>query len=282
MRTIAVHVGGIGDLLLTAPALARLALEGPLELAGRGDRLDLLVAGGIATAAHELDAIDFDSVFSAPSKRLRAFLEPFHRAIIWMRDDGSIANNLRACGLSDVRAFSGLPAGNGSRHASAYYLECLGFPASDTPFRLHIPAARTEHDVIIHPGSGSPLKNWPMDRFAEIAQTLEGSGRRVEWCAGPAETSLRLPARALTMPPAPLVDLARHLAATRLYIGNDSGITHLAASVGCIVVAIYGQTDPQKWAPLGPRVHIVQGDPWPTTTTVRNAVTSLRPSPRRR
>jgi heptosyltransferase III len=54
--------------------------------------------------------------------------------------------------------------------------------------------------------------------------------------------------------------LASWIAGARAYIGNDAGITHLAAAAGAPVVAIFGPTDPVLWAPRGPRVRIVAGD----------------------
>ncbi|HNT87980.1 MAG TPA: glycosyltransferase family 9 protein, partial [Candidatus Hydrogenedentes bacterium] len=62
--------------------------------------------------------------------------------------------------------------------------------------------------------------------------------------------------------------IAGILAGARLYIGNDSGITHLAAAVGCPTVAVFGPTDPTVWAPRGARVHVVAGDPWPDAEAV--------------
>jgi ADP-heptose:LPS heptosyltransferase len=65
-----------------------------------------------------------------------------------------------------------------------------------------------------------------------------------------------------------LANLARRLAATNLYIGNDSGITHVAAAVGCTTLAIFGATDPSIWAPKGMDVTVLRGDPWPSLEDV--------------
>jgi ADP-heptose:LPS heptosyltransferase len=54
-----------------------------------------------------------------------------------------------------------------------------------------------------------------------------------------------------------LYDLACWLATARVYIGNDSGITHLTAAVGTPVVALFGPTDPRVWAPRGPAVQVI-------------------------
>jgi ADP-heptose:LPS heptosyltransferase len=58
-----------------------------------------------------------------------------------------------------------------------------------------------------------------------------------------------------------LYELARWLAQARLFVGNDSGITHLAAAVGTPVLALFGPTDPAVWAPRGPHVQVGR-TPW--------------------
>ena len=75
----------------------------------------------------------------------------------------------------------------------------------------------------------------------------------VEWCAGPEEAL----DNAVRMEN--LWDLACWLRSARIYIGNDSGITHLAAALGTPVVAIFGPSDPNLWAPRGEHVRIVAG-----------------------
>lgn len=270
-----VHLGGIGDLLLTTPAIARLAQEGPVELAGRCERLELLTASGIATDAHSLESVDFESIFSSPTPRLHAFIQRFDRIVLWIRDDGTLVETLHACGVKDVRAFSGLPQGAAGRHASAYYLECLGYGRAPEPTRLCIAPAQSTNDVVIHPGSGGRLKNWPLSSFAHLAEDLTTHGRRVVWSLGPAEEGQRVPSGATTLSALSLVQLAAELAAAKLYFGNDSGITHLAAAVGVPVVAVFGPTNPEVWAPLGSHVRVVRGEPWPRWESVMQAAAPL-------
>jgi len=75
----------------------------------------------------------------------------------------------------------------------------------------------------------------------------------VEWCSGrddpPLENSVYIEQ---------LDELAHWLARARLFIGNDSGITHLAAAVGTPVLALFGPTDPQVWGPRGCNVRIAR------------------------
>lgn len=259
MRTLVVHTGGIGDFLLTCPSILRLAAEGTVELAGNPNRLALAAAH--VAAIHDLNRIDFESVFTTPSTTLREFAARFNRAIVWMRDDGHVEQAIRACGVSDVRVFPGLPPRDWSEHASRYYLHCLGI-ADAPPLRLFFEPSHTPHDVVIHPGSGSPKKNWLLERFMAVADALESRGRTVTWCLGPAEDGAPAADASRAIRCESLAAVARELAATRLYIGNDSGITHLAAAAGCATMAIFGPTDPKVWAPRGKHVAVLRGNPW--------------------
>lgn len=256
-----IHTGGIGDFILACPAIAQLSRQEPVDLAGRPGRLALAVEAGIASTAHDLDAVDFPSVFAGPSQTLRAFLAPFERVVVWMRDDdGALRRGLKACGVSEVQAFPGLPPDGWQRHASEYYLDCLGFECGKEPFRLRLAPEPDDLDVVIHPGSGSPRKNWPLENFRRVAEGLERAGRRVTWSLGPAEEGFVMRPGESLLPRMSLVALGRRLAGARLYIGNDSGITHLAAVVGCPTVAVFGATDPKVWAPRGPRVTVVNAE----------------------
>src|SRR5262249_5406296 len=120
------------------------------------------------------------------------------------------------------------------------YLSQAGGPLGAVP-RLPV-TRRHEGFVAIHPFSGSSRKNWPLERFRELASRLETP---VRWIAGPEEE----------LPDATRFDdlgeLPQGLAGARLYIGNDSGITHLAAAAGVPVVALFGPTDPRVWSPRG-------------------------------
>jgi hypothetical protein len=128
---------------------------------------------------------------------------------------------------------------------------------------------KTERFVAIHPGSGSIEKCWPISRIAEVIKRLWEQNHPVLLLSGPADTermdNLR---QQLSLPPtpemfkmltyAPLLEVAQHLQQCRCYLGNDSGITHLAAMLGVPTVAIFGPTDPKIWRPIGPFVKVLQ------------------------
>lgn len=115
--------------------------------------------------------------------------------------------------------------------------------------------------LAVHPGSGSALKNWPAERFAAVAARLSAR-RRWLLIEGPADAAV---AEALAGAPGavrarelPARVLGALLSQAGAYIGNDSGISHLAAAWGAPTLALFGPTDPNVWAPLGPRVRTLR------------------------
>lgn len=139
------------------------------------------------------------------------------------------------------------------RHLPFTFFPALPPPAEGIP-RIAVPETPVQDFIAIHPFASSIQKRWPMDHFRAVAAYL---GVPVKWTAGPDES----------LPPdliknsvrfEDLYDLARWLAGARAYIGNDSGIAHLAAGVGTPVVAIFLTTDPRVWSPHGSRVEVLE------------------------
>jgi ADP-heptose:LPS heptosyltransferase len=120
--------------------------------------------------------------------------------------------------------------------------------------------------VVIHPGGGAARKCWPAERFVALAEKLRAAGRNLRFVLGeveleqwPAERVARLRAVADLAQPATYLELFDVISAARVYVGNDTGPTHLAAITGVPTVALFG-TDPARWRPIGPRVTIVRGE----------------------
>ena len=120
--------------------------------------------------------------------------------------------------------------------------------------------------LALHPGSGSPNKDWPLERFVDLARRVRTElGLKVLVVAGPVEEERRGEIEAAFCGTADmllwrpeLVTLAGVLAASAAYLGNDSGVTHLAAAVGARVVAVFGPTDPAVWGPRGEEVRVLR------------------------
>jgi len=159
--------------------------------------------------------------------------------------------------VPDLERFDSIYSWYGSNRpefrAAVQHLPFTFFPALPPPAEgiphIAVPVAPVENFAIIHPFASSVQKRWPLENFGEVAAQL---GLPVAWCAGP-EESLE---KAVKMHD--LYDLACWIAKARVYIGNDSGIAHLAAAVGAPVVAIFLASDPRVWAPRGLRVRILE------------------------
>ena len=111
--------------------------------------------------------------------------------------------------------------------------------------------------LAIHPGSGSPAKNWPAERFAEAARRLSG-GRPWLLLRGPAEEESAAWPGAVVAREWPLRPLGAALSRAGLVLGNDSGVAHLAAASGAPTLTLFGPTDPALWAPVGRSVATVR------------------------
>ena len=284
--------GGIGDFIASLPALhvirqgfrnSRILLVGnPLWLPlARTETLvdDVLSADDLPLHAGFMTDLPRDHPLSR-------FLAAFDLIISWFGDrEGLWEKTLRgACaGRLLVQPYQGVHSFEG--HVSEFYLTTLkeldpcfqdrmvqGQPPApllqDTVFSESHPTGDDRAGggpfLCLHPGSGSARKNWPKEDFLEVA---DGAFRR--WrlpstvLIGPAEQGQRAfwseaGGPSLSVKEGlPILEVARMLRRAALYVGNDSGITHLAAAVGVPVVALFGPTDPVRWAPRGGRVEVL-------------------------
>ncbi len=129
--------------------------------------------------------------------------------------------------------------------------------------------------IAIHPGSGGAQKCWPTQHFATVIEWLwslnglRGDSHSVLLLAGSADQErLHDILDSIGHPPepdmlkvlvhAPLLEVAQQLQQCKCYLGNDSGITHLAAMLGVPTVALFGPSDPATWHPVGPSVRVIR------------------------
>ncbi len=251
MRRLLIRPGGIGDFILSLPAMQCLyeaetevwVATQNLPLARFASRADSILSTG-------LDLVGIPGV--EPPARLIERLREFDSIISWYGTNRrEFRDAVVAIGLP-FRFFTALPEKESTMHATDFYLNQAESVAGRCVPRLpRIDCARRDEGfAVIHPFSGSAAKNWPLDRYRELAGRL-AERMPVYWCAGPSEElegAVRME---------DLYQLASWLARARIYIGNDSGITHLAAAAGAPVVALFGPTDPSVWAPRGDHVRIV-------------------------
>jgi len=135
--------------------------------------------------------------------------------------------------------------------------------------------------IIIHPGSGSSAKNWPAEQFAALAKKIRATKSfEPVIIGGEADTKALVVMRRLLpgffiRENLSLMDVASVLSAAAGYVGNDSGVTHLAAILGIPVIALFGPTDPAVWAPRGKNVRVITSRRMTTESLAEIGVTSV-------
>jgi heptosyltransferase III len=249
MRRLVIRPGAIGDFIVSLPALECLQTD-YLEV-WTNSRTVPLVQFADRVRPISSTGIDLVGVAASPAVSMNE-LRSFDSIISWY---GANRPEFRkaVAGLP-FEFFPALPGDDCPMHATDFYLHQIRHLIPEQPRVPALPHIRcevTREDyAVVHPFSGSPRKNWPIEKFRELAGRLP---MPVRWCAGeddpPLPHAVRIPC---------LYELACFLARARLYIGNDSGITHLAAAVGTPTLAIFGPTKPEIWAPRGDHVRVVR------------------------
>lgn len=279
MQVLAIRAGGLGDTIVTLPALAALAaLPARVELVGTSPYIELALGQALASAAHSIDRARFRALYdvNADEAELVALLERFDLVVAWSRVP-ALPTKLARLGIDLLQRDPLPPPGV---HASDHLFGVLeplgirgpaGWPRVEVDDRTRArarvrseaatPSFGDREFIAIHPGSGSARKNWPAERFEALARLGRDAGLRVVWLQGEADRDLvsclvrAVPGRVARE--LPVKELARLLAASAIFVGNDSGVSHLAAAVGAPTLAVFRSTDPAQWAPRGPRVRIV-------------------------
>jgi len=198
-------------------------------------------------------------------------------AICWLRDlDGVVERNLLKAGVQRVIVAPGRPPEGERIHIVDYLARTIGLQNIGAQFIApsgrFASISRDKNGVAIHPGSGSASKCWPAGNFTAVIEHLIQRNIPVLLLAGPADgervqnmQSQLAPQRASGMlkvlENAPLLEVVEHLQRCKGYLGNDSGITHLAAMLAVPTLVLFGPTDPLIWRPLGPSVSVIQERP---------------------
>jgi len=295
-----VRTGGLGDTILVLPALAVLRETHP-------SATFTLIGSAWAEALRPLvpfatRTVHIDRVFPAARHGVQAanlFAASSAVIVYTATSENDLVSHVRCACPGPVVVWPVAPAVG--LHAARHLANAVASVPGE-PDALPMPTLQCPHEhrlqargwmdrqighgvrpIAVHPGSGGKRKCWPAQRFAELAARLQAPVLLVE---GPADTvACREFAEAFASP-VPVVRaigvslsrLAALLSESRGYVGNDSGVSHLAAALGVPTVAVFGPTDPAVWAPLGPEVSVVaaRGDaPWPTVDDVLVAARKL-------
>jgi heptosyltransferase III len=289
-RTIVmIHPGGLGDVLLAVPAMVRLRTRFPNHrlLLCAGDQIaKLLLACRIIDEWASLQGRACADLFAgvdSAAGQVRTWLENCDLAIGWTQDlDGKLNETLKAAGVREVILSSPFSTAIRATPQRDRFLEAINEGPSDdegdvllavTDPLLHLGRACLEAAglaigqllAVIHPGSGSAHKCVAPEILATVVIAVQTSGAIPVVLEGPAD---REPVERLLQlcvnPPIvlkglDLLTVAGVFAQARLFVGQDSGVTHMAGLMGVRTVALFGPTDPDRWAPRGAHVTVVQG-----------------------
>jgi hypothetical protein len=262
--TLIFHAGALGDSVLTWPILravpdaAFITAREKGRLAQRWLDLPGPGAGAGGGAGGDGERPDFSRLFvpaaeAEISDDVRDLLRSAHRIISYI----STGQDAWAANVQQR------PPRGHVIHVLEHQLQQL--QAQGVHLTPAMPPRRDNFDapVVIHPGSGSRDKCWPAERFAQLITHFHALGRPVQVIIGEVEHERgslppallnELRAAGELVEHAGLVELSEFISRAALFIGNDSGPTHLAAQLGIPTLALFGPTDPRIWSPVGPAV----------------------------
>jgi heptosyltransferase III len=289
---LVIHQGALGDFILALPALGAIRKVFPRArsaIMGYPRILELVQDRFYAEDIFSVDQKGMASFFIREGTldlTLSQFFKAFDLIVVFGKDgEGTVIGNLRRVCQGQILSISSFPAWDEKVHLTDYLLKQFGrygIVASESIPRLHLKASDREWArnfwkskgvspeerskvIIFHPGSGSKKKVWPLDRFSRVARTLQDRlGSRMLIVLGPAEgaearkafegvgTDSPFLAKGLT-----LLQLAAAMEGCWFFIGNDSGVSHLAAALGLPTLAIFGPTDQRVWSPRGEKTFVV-------------------------
>lgn len=273
--------GALGDFIVTLPALLSLRQRWPeaeLELSGNTVAAQLAVNRGLIDKAHSQHEARWAALYDGTplSEDFSRWLTGFDLVVsYWPDPDGDLGKRFPAHPAQRFISAAPMPA---TAPAAAHYAAALR--QLDIAPRSHFcriernriafdeglnprPRGSRADWVAIHPGSGSPRKNWPAERWLELINRLKrpvllilGEAETEAWKAAGGALSRRKQLRiasGLT-----LEQLVDELTPCGLFLGHDSGVSHLAAACGLASVLLFGPTEPAVWAPPAAHVRVLQ------------------------
>lgn len=283
-RVLVIRGGAIGDFILTLPAIRLLRENIPgchLEVLGYPGIIDLAVKAGLAEAVRSLEHRTMAPLFAKGAtidEGLVAYLRSFNVVVSYLYDpDGHFRASLERVGVKClVECPHRIQPGKG--HATlqlAKPLEALAMFPEPTNWGRPIFASQAplatgaDRRIAVHLGSGSEKKNWPLVNWLALGREIlaDNPDARLALITGEAEAErgvtehIRTAGHGLACEHwegLSLVELADRLSTCQLFVGHDSGISHLAAACGVPCVLLFGPTDPELWAPVQPSVKVLR------------------------
>lgn len=257
-----IRTGGLGDFVLALPLLRALHDAGrTVRLFSSPGYLELVADSDWVAERRSLDAAELHSLFADPTRRAREALVGREVYSFWSDPEGWLEAGAVRCGAARFVRLQSRPAR--PPHVALRALQAAELRAdAEVLDRALLPRTGCGDGTLwLHPGSGSPRKNAPLEWYTRLAAAWQGP---VAVTLGEAELeqldgyrrSFEPIGAELVCPP-DVRALGRELATrASAFVGNDTGPTHLAAALGIPTIAVFIRTDPELWRPIGPRVRI--------------------------
>jgi ADP-heptose:LPS heptosyltransferase len=294
-KILIIRGGAIGDFILTLPVLSALRARFPetqLEVLGYPHIAQLAVAGGLADAVRYIEGRALAGFFARDGlldPELCCYFSGFHIIVSYLYDPDEIfATNVRRTSTAQYITGPHRPDETRGVHAAESLLQPLVrlaiYEADPVPRLPIVVPVTSAPRLALHPGSGSEKKNWPEAKWAELLRLLlTGTKTNLLLVGGEAEGA-RLDRLARLAPPErleiarglPLTELAERLRGCGGFVGHDSGITHLAASLGVRTVALWGPSVELVWRPRGDHVEVVKSAEGLSRLTVDEVLARIR------
>ncbi len=255
------HLGALGDFILTWPAIHCLRQVLPdyhfLGI-GRSEYMRLAISFGLLDSYLDRESARLLDFFSG--KAIPPEIGSPHGAVLWLSKGQDIVNLLKKSSSIPVISIKPFPVLQ--THIAYYY--CLTIRSH---FSISIPKDLSDcfplreikgQYALIHPGSGSPKKNCLPQFYLELADELRQLGcQKVGFIFGPVERE-KMKIEEFDgewiEQPENVEELGNLLSNASLYIGNDSGVSHLSGYLGIPTIVLYKTTDPKVWGVLGRKV----------------------------
>jgi ADP-heptose:LPS heptosyltransferase len=259
-----------------------------LVLYEEGRAARLLIACGIIDEWVPVQGLVCAGLFAGieqPTGQRQQWLERCDLAVGWMKDpDGKLAETLKAIGAREVIVTSPFSSMIQARHQRDRFLEAINEVPSDSEQDVLLAVPEPVYQlgrafleeqgikigeplVVIHSGSGSAHKCVAPEILGAVVSAVQNGGAIPVILEGPADrkpVEYLLPFcvnQPIVLKGLDIMTAAGVLAHADLFVGQDSGVTHLAGLMGLRTIALFGPTDPDRWAPRGTHVTVLQGSP---------------------
>lgn len=267
-RLLIFHQGALGDLVTLFPLLPPLRdVYQAIDLICKHQIGQLACHLGLTDQASPVESAVYAALFGDGPVPEQLKSLNCYSSILLFSYSTDLSQRVGSLTKAAVHRIAPRPAPGKPIHATDHYAEHLkaAVPShalkdwKDRPiFRDWRYPGFNPRRVLIHPGSGSRFKNWPVDHYLSLVQQLDKEGFDSRWLLGPADDHLAIDRLAPVERPHDLIALTETLRQAGGFIGNDSGVSHLAAFLGLPATSVFGPSDPHRWAPRGRATAVVQ------------------------